>query len=169
VSKGISDSYLRWQGINATLALAQSPNAKVVIIGAGKDGLPIILGNDTAAMGPATQPGAGASPPPPGTAKEGDGAANAPPHQSEDDALDGTGPQRASPLFGAGKTGTPSANNGSGSGSNSGRSNPSGSPGALSGVDAVLSRIYGLVRPPVSSPPLKTETHSSPDREQGAR
>src|SRR6201999_4193470 len=45
VSQGISDSYLRWQGINATLALAQSPNAKIVIIGSGKDGLPIILGN----------------------------------------------------------------------------------------------------------------------------
>ena len=31
VSQGISDSYLRWQGINATLALAQSPNTKIVI------------------------------------------------------------------------------------------------------------------------------------------
>jgi regulator of protease activity HflC (stomatin/prohibitin superfamily) len=45
VSKGISDSYLRWRGIEATLALAQSPNSKIVIIGSGKDGLPIILGN----------------------------------------------------------------------------------------------------------------------------
>jgi regulator of protease activity HflC (stomatin/prohibitin superfamily) len=45
VSQGISDSYLRWQGIAATLALAQSPNAKIVVIGTGKDGLPIILGN----------------------------------------------------------------------------------------------------------------------------
>lgn len=45
VSQGISDSYLRWRGIEATLALAQSKNAKVVIIGSGKDGLPIILGN----------------------------------------------------------------------------------------------------------------------------
>ena len=45
VSKGISDSYLRWRGIEATLALAQSPNAKIVVIGSGKDGLPIILGN----------------------------------------------------------------------------------------------------------------------------
>ena len=44
VSQGISDSYLRWRGIEATLALSQSPNSKVVIIG-GKDGLPIILGN----------------------------------------------------------------------------------------------------------------------------
>jgi regulator of protease activity HflC (stomatin/prohibitin superfamily) len=45
VSKGISDSYLRWRGIEATLALAQSSNAKIVVIGSGKDGLPIILGN----------------------------------------------------------------------------------------------------------------------------
>jgi regulator of protease activity HflC (stomatin/prohibitin superfamily) len=45
VSKGISDSYLRWRGIEATLALAQSKNAKIVVIGGGKDGLPIILGN----------------------------------------------------------------------------------------------------------------------------
>ena len=45
VSQGISDSYLRWQGIQATLALAQSSNTKIVIIGSGKEGLPIILGN----------------------------------------------------------------------------------------------------------------------------
>ena len=45
VSQGISDSYLRWRGIEATLALAQSTNTKIVIIGSGKDGLPIILGN----------------------------------------------------------------------------------------------------------------------------
>ncbi len=51
VSQGISDSYLRWRGIEATLALAQSPNTKIVIIGSGKDGLPIILGNDVPAAG----------------------------------------------------------------------------------------------------------------------
>ena len=45
VSQGISNSYLRWRGIEATLALAQSPNTKIVIIGSGRDGLPIILGN----------------------------------------------------------------------------------------------------------------------------
>jgi prohibitin 2 len=45
VSQGISDSYLRWRGIEATLQLAQSTNSKVVIIGGGKDGVPIILGN----------------------------------------------------------------------------------------------------------------------------
>ena len=45
VSQGISESYLRWRGIEATLALAQSPNAKIVIFGTNKDGLPLILGN----------------------------------------------------------------------------------------------------------------------------
>jgi regulator of protease activity HflC (stomatin/prohibitin superfamily) len=45
VSQGISDSYLRWRGIEATLLLAQSPNSKIVIVGNGRDGLPTILGN----------------------------------------------------------------------------------------------------------------------------
>lgn len=45
VSKGISQQLLQWKGIEATEKLAQSQNAKVVIIGSGKDGLPIILGN----------------------------------------------------------------------------------------------------------------------------
>lgn len=43
VTKGISENLLRWKGIEATERLASSPNAKVVVIGAGKDGLPIIL------------------------------------------------------------------------------------------------------------------------------
>ncbi|HEX9739178.1 MAG TPA: prohibitin family protein [Ignavibacteriaceae bacterium] len=45
VSKGISDQLLKWKGIEATEKLANSNNSKVVIIGSGKDGLPIILGN----------------------------------------------------------------------------------------------------------------------------
>src|SRR6476619_2475889 len=54
VSQGISESYLRWRGIEATLQLSQSTNSKVVVIGSGKDGLPIILGNvDTPAAPPA--------------------------------------------------------------------------------------------------------------------
>jgi hypothetical protein len=36
---------LKWKGIEATRELARSQNAKVVVIGAGKEGLPIILGN----------------------------------------------------------------------------------------------------------------------------
>src|SRR5258708_39674288 len=53
VSQGISESYLRWRGIEATLQLSQSTNAKTVIIGNGKDGLPIILGNRGAPAPPA--------------------------------------------------------------------------------------------------------------------
>jgi prohibitin 1 len=43
VAAGISEQLLRWKGIEATEKLATSPNAKVIVIGAGKDGLPIIL------------------------------------------------------------------------------------------------------------------------------
>lgn len=43
VAAGISDQLLRWKGIEATLKIAESNNTKVVIIGSGKDGLPIIL------------------------------------------------------------------------------------------------------------------------------
>ncbi|MGN6747170.1 MAG: prohibitin family protein [Xanthobacteraceae bacterium] len=57
VSQGISDSYLRWRGIEATLLLSQSPNAKVVVIGSGRDGLPIILNAEPNASGAASQSG----------------------------------------------------------------------------------------------------------------
>ncbi|MFA4840011.1 MAG: prohibitin family protein [Candidatus Neomarinimicrobiota bacterium] len=43
VAAGISEQLLRWKGIEATEKLAQSPNTKVIIVGAGKDGLPVIL------------------------------------------------------------------------------------------------------------------------------
>lgn len=45
ITRSINDQLLRWKGIEATLELAQSPNAKVVVVGGGKDGLPLILGN----------------------------------------------------------------------------------------------------------------------------
>ncbi len=45
VSQGINDGLLRWKGTEATMKIAESQNAKVVIIGSGKDGLPIILGD----------------------------------------------------------------------------------------------------------------------------
>jgi regulator of protease activity HflC (stomatin/prohibitin superfamily) len=57
VTQGISESYLRWRGIEATLLLAQSPNAKVVVIGSGKDGLPIILNAEPNPSGAAPQSG----------------------------------------------------------------------------------------------------------------
>jgi regulator of protease activity HflC (stomatin/prohibitin superfamily) len=45
VAQGISQQLLEWKGIEATEKLASSPNSKVVIIGSGKSGLPIILGS----------------------------------------------------------------------------------------------------------------------------
>jgi len=46
VSKGISENLLKWKGIEATEKLANSQNSKIIVIGSGKEGLPIILGND---------------------------------------------------------------------------------------------------------------------------
>jgi len=46
INEGISDKYLKLKGIEATLELAKSENSKVIIMGSGKDGLPLILGND---------------------------------------------------------------------------------------------------------------------------
>lgn len=47
VSSGLSESYLAWKGISATLELAKSPNAKVVMFGSGRNGLPVILNTDS--------------------------------------------------------------------------------------------------------------------------
>jgi prohibitin 1 len=46
VSRGISEQLLKWKGIEATEKLASSSNSKIVVIGSGKSGLPLILGND---------------------------------------------------------------------------------------------------------------------------
>ncbi|HZR32865.1 MAG TPA: prohibitin family protein [Terriglobales bacterium] len=46
VAQGISPALLEWKGIEATEALARSPNSKVVVIGSGKNGLPLILGGE---------------------------------------------------------------------------------------------------------------------------
>jgi regulator of protease activity HflC (stomatin/prohibitin superfamily) len=63
VVQGISDSYLRWRGIEATLELSRSNNAKIVIVGGGRDGLPIILGNvDTPPAPPGAATPGGATP-----------------------------------------------------------------------------------------------------------
>ncbi len=43
VATGLSDKLLQWKGIEATEKLSTSANAKVVIIGSGKGGLPVIL------------------------------------------------------------------------------------------------------------------------------
>jgi regulator of protease activity HflC (stomatin/prohibitin superfamily) len=44
VSERLNEPLLRWKGIEATEKLALSQNSKVILIGSGKDGLPIILG-----------------------------------------------------------------------------------------------------------------------------
>ncbi len=44
VSQGINQNILKWKGIEATEKLANSSNTKVIVIGSGKDGLPLILG-----------------------------------------------------------------------------------------------------------------------------
>ncbi len=46
VAAGISPALLEWKGIEATEKLAQSQNSKVVVIGSGKNGLPLILGGN---------------------------------------------------------------------------------------------------------------------------
>ncbi|MBD3305506.1 prohibitin family protein [candidate division KSB3 bacterium] len=42
LTASLSDQILLWRSIQATLELAQSPNAKVIVIGGGERGLPII-------------------------------------------------------------------------------------------------------------------------------
>lgn len=46
VSQGLTKNLLLWKGIEATENLAQSPNAKVVVIGSSESGLPLILGGE---------------------------------------------------------------------------------------------------------------------------
>ncbi|UII75920.1 prohibitin family protein [Flagellimonas sp. HMM57] len=46
LSASLTDKILQDKGIEATLKLSQSPNAKVVVVGSGDAGLPLILGNN---------------------------------------------------------------------------------------------------------------------------
>lgn len=45
LSASLTDKILKEKGIEATLKLAESPNTKIVVVGSGKDGLPLILGD----------------------------------------------------------------------------------------------------------------------------
>lgn len=45
LSESLTDKILQDKGIEATLELSKSPNSKVVVIGSGESGMPIILGN----------------------------------------------------------------------------------------------------------------------------
>jgi len=114
VSQGISDSYLRWRGIEATLELAQSPNAKIVIVGSGKDGLPIILGNVDTPVKPIAAPpsgGGGATPNPEAAPTPG---ATTPPGvapSTPSAAPNGGGSTGAAPSNGTSNGGAPASEN----------------------------------------------------------
>jgi len=149
VSQGISESYLRWRGIEASLQLSQSTNAKVVVIGSGKDGLPIILGNVDTPAPPAT------STPPSGTDtmnKEKTTAASPAVPLEKTPAAGLTTPPEKIP---AAKSNTPSAS--------SSEAPRSLWPLSLSDIEAYLTRI---VRPAEPKPEPKSERRSrqSPER-----
>jgi len=46
VNSSLTPNLLKMRGIEATLKLAESNNSKVVIVGSGKDGMPLILGGN---------------------------------------------------------------------------------------------------------------------------
>ena len=131
VSQGISDSYLRWRGIEATLQLAQSSNSKIVIVGNNKDGLPIILGNVDASPSPqpASPTGNGEAAP-----KERTTAATPTTPLEKIPAETLTKPVEKTP-----STQPPEAQ----------RLFPAG----LSDIEAAFSRITGATRPPETLPP----------------
>ena len=46
INSSLTNALLKMRGIEATIKLSQSQNSKVIVIGSGKDGLPLILGNN---------------------------------------------------------------------------------------------------------------------------
>ena len=46
LSESLTDKVLQEKGIQATVELAKSPNSKVIVIGSGEGGMPIILGDN---------------------------------------------------------------------------------------------------------------------------
>ena len=148
VSQGISDSYLRWRGIEATLQLSQSTNSKVVVIGSGKDGLPIILGN---VDGP-PQPSSGG-----GAAAPNDGSAAS---KERATAPSPTVPLEQTPAAGLTKPAEKPPEKAAEKPSAAAPQEPRASlPSTLSDIDAFLSR---LIRPgePKTEPAAKQKTEA---------
>ncbi|MEI6557696.1 MAG: prohibitin family protein [Rhodospirillaceae bacterium] len=80
VRSSLTENFLRWRSIEATLALAQSPNSKVVVVGnAGTGGLPLILdvGSDRTLPAPGLETPRGT-----GAPASGQAPASAPPPAS---------------------------------------------------------------------------------------
>ncbi len=46
INSSLTPVLLKMRGIEATIELSKSPNSKVIVIGSGKDGMPLILGNN---------------------------------------------------------------------------------------------------------------------------
>ncbi len=46
INSSLTDNLLKMRGIEATVKLSESQNTKTIIIGSGKDGLPLILGGN---------------------------------------------------------------------------------------------------------------------------
>jgi regulator of protease activity HflC (stomatin/prohibitin superfamily) len=140
VSQGISESYLRWRGIEATLALAQSPNAKIVIFGTNKDGLPLILGNVDTPAGPGIT-----TPPPANGAAPPSGAPPAPSDKSSSGA----------PAPGGGSNDADKVGQATGTAPSASDAATPGAPGpyGMTDFEAILSRLYSPFRAPGSGPP----------------
>lgn len=46
INNSLTNNLLKMRGIEATLELSKSPNTKVIVIGGGDEGMPLILGNN---------------------------------------------------------------------------------------------------------------------------
>jgi prohibitin 2 len=148
VSQGISDSYLQWRGIEATLQLAQSSNSKIVVIGTGRDGLPVILGNAEATQAR------------PQSAPTGD------PDSAPKERPVAKSPAASSGKAPAGSLLRPSENSPSNQGAPSQHfSYPQSL--SLSDIEAILSRIAGAARPPAPDTPLTNGGSSKPAQQPG--
>jgi prohibitin 2 len=150
VSQGISESYLRWRGIEATLMLAQSQNAKIVVIGTGKDGLPIILGNTDmpTVPTPTQQPGANGAPPGP-TQQSGASSSTSPAGNTPPNAAPPTPPANKPPPAGTSGAATPAAPEDTANAAPSGDTTataPAASVLDIPGVRSILSGVSGALR-----------------------
>ena len=154
VSKGISDSYLRWRGIEATLALAQSRNSKIVIIGSGKEGLPIILGN----MDNNTNAAAGAAA---AAAPAGNAPAPTPETGPEPSGISATPPANDAGAHGEKKASTAAASSKPPERTQAAGPPPSSIALDLSEIKSLLSRITDRLRP---NAPAKTSGSDEPKK-----
>jgi prohibitin 2 len=129
VSQGISESYLRWRGIEATLQLAQSPNSKIVIILGNVD----TPGTTPPAGAAGASPPSGATPPSPAAPSPGGGSPGAKPPAGTSGQATPSNPDDTAAAAGSPNNEAQAA---------------SSSPLTLPSVQSILSRITGTLLPP---------------------